>query len=109
MIKYGRMKQPKIEDFNEQFASQRAMEMINYGEKEKTPLDLIREGYKDEDTIETHSSDSYEALKQKYEKYPTSLNGIQLLTLGFAELNNKNKTNKQKEADKVAEKQRNVE
>ncbi|MDP9742862.1 UNVERIFIED_ORG: hypothetical protein QFZ59_004692 [Bacillus sp. B2I3] len=55
------------------------------------PLQSISDGYKERGTSKPNEVyDEISALRKMYENDPSSLNGVQLLTLGMAELNAKN-------------------
>ncbi|MGG3556269.1 hypothetical protein ABES23_06145 [Peribacillus frigoritolerans] len=64
--------------------------MLNY-DNGTNPRQLISDGYKEKDTSKPFEvRDEIGALREMYQKDPNSLNSVQLLTLGMANLSAKN-------------------
>lgn len=67
---------------------------LRYEEAKRQPLDDIIDGYNKRNPLkEEKPTDSVEYLREQYRKDPSSLNGIQLLMLGMAELQRKEAAN----------------
>lgn len=70
---------------------------LNYKEPNRTPLDDIAEWYEKNNSIKQRTpSDSVEAIRQRYDRDPNSLSPIELLTLGMANLDTRNKADSKK-------------
>jgi multidrug resistance efflux pump len=74
---------------------------LRYEKAKRQPLDDIIDGYNKRNPLKGEKpTDSVEYLLEQYRKDPSSLNGIQLLTLGMAELQRKEAV-KQEERQKA--------
>ncbi|KXH87372.1 hypothetical protein [Sporosarcina sp. HYO08] len=63
---------------------------LNYTPPKRSAIDEFAQWYEENGTSkpnDTPSSDSVESLRKAYEQDPSSLNGLQLMSLGFADLN----------------------
>jgi len=79
---------------------------LNYEKPKYNPIDDLTKWYEQNGKSKPNNeaaSDSVEALRQQYEKDPSSLNSTQLLTLGMAELNEKNEAESQERQKKAHE------
>lgn len=79
---------------------------LNYEKPKYKPVDDFTKWYEENGKSKPNNeaaSDSVEALRQQYEEDPSSLNSIQLLTLGMAELNVKNEAESQETQKKANE------